>query len=390
MLAASATHLDGNIVAGGFLKAFEWLRAHSWDFDSATDMITYLDDLTESTEVEACTAMPQPGSSVRIMNLHKVKGLEAPVVFLAERVRQFHPRVPTTISIAVPNSHVVTWGLIGKPGEFKRTPVAHPSDWKLHQEEEVRFLLEERKRLLYVACTRAGSQLVISKQGDDRKSFWKDLDPFLGEATPLTVPAPSSAEDVADNEGTPWPTLPECQVAIAARWQNSCSPSYGLVALKETAMKESKRPTWQASGQYGANWGSAIHQLLEIRTKTPDANLQRMAAQLAEEFELGSARVEEMLATVESVLASDIWQRAQRSQAVYSEVPIDSSADVDGVPTITRGVIDPDLQGTRWLGNRRLQGRMISRSSMSMRPQSTIAPSSSGMRKPGKKPPGSQ
>ncbi len=68
--------------------------------------------------------------------------------------------------------------------------------------------------------------------------------------------------------------------------------------------------------------------------------MRRKALQLADEFELGASRVEEMLATVESVVASDIWQRGQRAEKIYSEVPFESAVVRDGMPTITRGVID--------------------------------------------------
>ena len=73
LLARCSSHLDGDIVAGGFLKAVEWVRAQSWDFDSANDMITFLEELMGSTETGTCSVLPPDGSSVRIMNLHKVK-----------------------------------------------------------------------------------------------------------------------------------------------------------------------------------------------------------------------------------------------------------------------------------------------------------------------------
>ena len=74
LLAKCSSYRNGNIIAGGFLKAFEWLRAQSWDFDSARDVISYLEDIIESSETDSLNVLPQSGTSVRIMNVHKAKG----------------------------------------------------------------------------------------------------------------------------------------------------------------------------------------------------------------------------------------------------------------------------------------------------------------------------
>ena len=82
LLATAAAEREGNIALGGFLKAIEVVRQHSFDFDSASDLLGYLDRLETMDETEGCTALPPNPNVVRVMNLHKAKGLEAPVVFL--------------------------------------------------------------------------------------------------------------------------------------------------------------------------------------------------------------------------------------------------------------------------------------------------------------------
>ncbi|MFT7641851.1 MAG: ATP-dependent helicase/nuclease subunit A, partial [Pirellulaceae bacterium] len=101
-----------------------------------------------------------------------------------------------------------------------------------------------------------------------------------------------------------------------------------------------RRPTWQASGDYGHRWGTAIHDLLELRSKNKKADLKPIAERMAAELELGNDRVMEMLATVSAVTKSDIWKRAQQSQQVFAEVPFECEKNDCDVPTLVRGVID--------------------------------------------------
>ncbi len=246
LLAATTIHRDGNILAGGFLKALEWLRSHSWDFDSATDMITYLDNLLSNSEAEGCGAMSQSESVVRIMNLHKVKGLEAPVVFLANTFGSY-PHTPWChVDRSQSQAEGYLW--ITKPhGKYQHRPVAIPSDWEQYQAEEARFLRAEELRLLYVACTRAESQLVIAttSAGNDRSSRWQLLYPFLGEAEHIDVPETVESAPHALPAERDWPTLEECSRTIEKHWQTSCEPSFAVVAAKDVAMRDAQRPAWR-------------------------------------------------------------------------------------------------------------------------------------------------
>lgn len=50
----------------------------------------------------------------------------------------------------------------------------------------------------------------------------------------------------------------------------------------------------------------------------PETNLERLALRLAGQYQIGSARVSEMLATVDAVAASNIWNRARRAKTIYT------------------------------------------------------------------------
>ncbi|NND97406.1 MAG: hypothetical protein HKN47_08790, partial [Pirellulaceae bacterium] len=128
---------------------------------------------------------------------------------------------------------------------------------------------------------------------------------------------------------------------IAARWVKVKEPNYEIETAKEVALKGTSRPNWQASGEYGYKWGSAVHELLELATKTPDADRTKAAVMLATQFGLGNERVEELSQTVDAVTRSEIWTRARQALRCYSEFPLETVSQSDtGQPIITRAVID--------------------------------------------------
>lgn len=341
LLAASVSHVDGNVRCGSLLKVLEWLRSQSGDFDSAIDMITYLESLTVAAEAEGATVLPPAETAVRLINLHKAKGLESQVVFLACSFG----KGGGSVNFHVDRSGEKTLGYIGiqivkgeKPKQYT-LPIAIPADWNDKVAVEEEFQKGENTRLLYVACTRAASQLVITTNGDDSYSAWKPLTANLSSAGLLEIPPKveprpliSTSKELGSRE--------DAESQIAQSWKQTLARSYNVVAAKTSALESERRPTWQASGDYGHRWGTAIHDLLELRSKNKKADLKPIAERMAAELELGNDRVMEMLATVSAVTKSDIWKRAQQSQQVFAEVPFECEKNDCDVPTLVRGVID--------------------------------------------------
>jgi len=309
-------------------------------------MITFLDELLDSTETDTCSVFPPDGSSVRIMNLHKVKGLEAPIVFLACTYGKpnFKPTFYVDRSEEVAKGYLAIEKVIGEGFKKKRRSIATPANWSTFRDEETRFCDAEENRLLYVACTRAACQLVVTTSDRDKSSTWKELNPYLESLPELEIPTSGNPSNTTSFDSMTQ-TIEEATKQIEQTWSSLQTPSYAIVAAKSVAMKQSTaRPTWRASGDYGHQWGTAIHRLLELRMNDPTLELEPQARQLAEQFDLGTGRVAELLATVETVASSDIWARAKRAEKIYTEIPFetvaDPGSDAQDVPTITRGVID--------------------------------------------------
>jgi ATP-dependent helicase/nuclease subunit A len=93
---------------------------------------------------------------VRIMTVHGAKGLEAPIVVLADALRQKKPQ--TWMVLWRPEDRGVTIPLIFGSGERKPAVIAELAD-RADAEE-----LQEHLRLLYVALTRARQLLVVAGQ----------------------------------------------------------------------------------------------------------------------------------------------------------------------------------------------------------------------------------
>ncbi len=128
---------------------------------------------------------------------------------------------------------------------------------------------------------------------------------------------------------------------ITSKWSQSLTPSYIVTTAKKLGLRGKSRPDWEASGDYGHEWGSAVHELLEVCHKSPKADLRPTALRLARDYNLGSSRVDELISTIQSVTTSDIWARARASKRCYGELPFETTIPGDdGKPQLIRGVID--------------------------------------------------
>lgn len=333
LLAESAAGDEGNIAFGSLLKAFEVLRSRSHQFDNASDLIEGLEQLLTSDEADSVTAMGNAHSAVRIMNLHKAKGLEAPIVFLADTAKP--PDHPPHVHIARHGQHPTGAMCISvKPeGAWQAKNLAEPVGWDSAQSEEEKFLAAEEDRLLYVATTRAANMLVVSTS--DNQSAWSELAPYLSTSQELPIPTSHQLLQIVRPHHAPTQ-----QPGSIVAWPVAQQPSYTIVNVKKESLKGSRRPDWQSEGEYGMAWGTALHQLLEIASKANPRDLGHHALAIATELDIPASRVDELIDTAGAVISSQIWQRSRTAIRCYSELPFDLPAEREGLPAIVRGVID--------------------------------------------------
>jgi len=362
-LVMQAAAEGGSLRAGSMAKVFEQLRLVEQELVSTADLVDYLRDLLDkNSEFDGIPARPHPGTAVRLMNLHKAKGLEAPVVFLSDVSSSSDrgPRIHIDRTGDKPRGYAA---IQGPSKDFRPGPLlARPKGWEHWAAVEVQFLDAEEKRLMYVAATRAGTQLTIV-QRPGGKHPWQLFTPFLASAVPLEDPGPQTAP--AGPETT---ILPEEADQARSQWQtryaHARTPTFSTMAAKrfgistagkpspDTAKGSGKEPAdvsvevsledaaRQPSSEHGTEWGTVIHLLLEAAQRDPQADLAPLARQRLEDEGLAPKWADLAMAAVRAVMNSQIWKRSLTSPQRLAEVPFQTLVKVDELPTVLRGVID--------------------------------------------------
>jgi ATP-dependent helicase/nuclease subunit A len=376
LMVLAASRPGGDVQAGSLAKGLELIRGMQAEMPTAAELTGYLGGLVDpdarSDSFDGISALSQRPSAVRIMNLHKAKGLQAPVVFLAS------PRTRSSdeIDMFIDRSGDVITGYmaIGVRNAFGGTSMrAKPVGWDALKEREKAFQQAEADRLRYVAATRAETMLVVSCRDDGKgKNIWKELAGHIDGDSALTDPGePAVVEPVLREVSGE--DVSAATDAVRGRMGAVRAPTYRVRAAKEYAVSGDygreaavlapaisfAEVTEGASapvpeGEHGAEWGGAVHQLLELVTKSEGAELETVAAALLEEAGLDVSRAADLLDTVKAVMASDIWRRAGEADRRMSEVPfevvLETGPDDGGIrEVLVRGAIDlAFLEGDGW------------------------------------------
>ena len=347
LLATSSANSPGGAEAGDLLHAVDRIRHVTEEGGTLADAAEALIGDLESAEVESVPLEPGRRDVVRVMNLHKAKGLEAPVVFLADPGRGW----PDTADVRVVRDglHARGYFELSRPkGEFGRQPLGRPEGWERIQAQEREYLAAEHRRLLYVAATRARDLLVVSRPArSTRARSWAQLDPFLVRVPVLTVPPVA----------IPLP-LAQPDLSAGARAAAERARQARMAPLRVPAWQvESVTGTAHRAGPYGhplqegrtrepdtgMAWGSLIHFLLEHALPGPRdrAHLERLANWFAFDTPELQRVIPEALDTVERVMAADFWREALAAEERAVEVPFAVTVPAaEGPPRLLHGVVD--------------------------------------------------
>lgn len=156
-------------------KSFE-----STSYKGLFNFLNYIDNIRESSgDLESSKLIGENENVVRIMSIHKSKGLEFPIVFLAGTTRKFNRRDF--------NEKIILHQKLGfGPNIIKYAKrITYPSIPKLAiLQEAKREELSEEMRILYVAMTRARERLIITGM---TKNIEKLCDKMNNEVTNYSV-----------------------------------------------------------------------------------------------------------------------------------------------------------------------------------------------------------
>ena len=173
--------------------------------------IRYLDALNKSgTDLSAAAVIGENEDVVRIMSIHKSKGLEFPIVFLATCGRRFNQREACQDVLLHPRL-----GLASVVLEPKRR-VKYPGAYHLAVSGELqKESLAEEQRLLYVALTRARERLILVaalQKAEEKLTVWQEAGPLKGSGQILQAksfldwlgPLISGQKTAAEKTGQGW------------------------------------------------------------------------------------------------------------------------------------------------------------------------------------------
>lgn len=148
--------------------ALELLRAKELDGTVASllDGAAFLNELISSKSgLERCISLKTENDRVHMANLHKVKGLEAPIVFLAWPTGGDHePQRRTEQCEPIPKSWIFKLEKPNEPGVYRKDCYFKTDAFENEMQREVVSGAAEKLRLLYVAATRAKNVLLVSNK----------------------------------------------------------------------------------------------------------------------------------------------------------------------------------------------------------------------------------
>ncbi|MGZ9583314.1 UvrD-helicase domain-containing protein [Paenibacillus marinisediminis] len=345
LVQAAACGESGAIRSGTLIKLLEVLQrdaAASVDWQALTSR---LQQLTERGSMEASSLFAGSGDAVRIMNLHKAKGLEAPVVLLACPCgNKDHDAAEHVDRMAEPQRGYFT--ISRQRDMYTSEIVAQPFGWAERGEKEREFMHAEAERLLYVAATRA-MQLLIVSQYPTRPAIdpWGLLADSLRNQSELDIPpiAPVSAEEL--------PAIPDVAGSLA-EWQQrlaaSVQPSYQIAGVTGLTKEASEIVLERSADGKGMAYGTLVHSCLQALGEGMERSdlydFCRLAAEKDEDFEAEWLSAAE--AAVLQVAESELWKRTLNARRKYHDFsfmtarPHEVSGSDSAMPTLLRGVID--------------------------------------------------
>jgi ATP-dependent helicase/nuclease subunit A len=335
----------GSVRAGALVFALDAVRAAALAGDSSIPgAIVAIEAALDLAEAEAPLEPARP-DTVRLMNLHQAKGLEAAVVVLADPMGR--PTRAPNLHIERTDGGAVAHARVIEAGErwSGAKELARPAEWDALSRIEEEFETAEEIRLLYVAVTRAKEELVVARWPDKAgDSPWNGLDPWLdGNATllelePSPPPAPQEVETTAAE-------IERARVRAAETLAALRAPTYVHRTVTDVAkadLEPARTPGVDsvtgrdevgesASGAEafrGYEWGSAVHAALAAAARQPASESLRatcrdLLVEHGRPLDDHGEPVElaELTELVRAVQSSGLWTRAMRAERVLSEVP---------------------------------------------------------------------
>ncbi len=300
---AAPAHLRSRVEANLIRFVELALDIDSGRYPSLGHFLARLQALRDGAGDAPDEAPSNDGERVRIMTIHASKGLEAPVVFLADCGGSDAREKVWRSQLHWPPEQARPEALLLQPKKELQ-----PQWLRQLGEQEQLELEREQANLLYVAITRPRQHLYISGAEPSRggeQSWYRILRQAIDPAAeqPMDQPCELSTGQFryapqrqgAKDENPPFQTDP-----ALTRPLESLPRLRELAPSQDEGMPDAPHylPSRQVADEDGRLRGQVVHRLLEEMTRHPAPPAARLRAQLAAEFAL-EADGEEMTALYE-------------------------------------------------------------------------------------------
>lgn len=328
LLPLAATAGPGTSDADALLSALESLRA------AGPGSLTEAAERLETADEPDAPSGPGERDGVRVTNLHRAKGLEAPVVILA---------CPSPVAASPPPLCAVERGedgvargwLFARDGSRRADCVlARPARWDEHATAEIAWSDAEEVRLLYVAATRARDELVIARcERTAGSSVWRDFHPALDDPA-LAVELPIHAVPPLHRS-----MLDGDAASVIAR-AASLAEMRRVMALPTCRCEPQPGESGSAGGvgDGAASWRAIIHRTLAAAANGASADMLREvcrdALSAGNPHESEGSEVDALFAFVATVRASAIWAECEAAERCRVAVPFALRVRADEARTL--------------------------------------------------------
>ncbi len=341
--------------------------------------LRYVDRVKARDGIEAVD-IGERDQIVRVMSIHKSKGLEFPVVFVAGMGTRFSSRNEKSWMLAHASLGIGLHAIDPALRVIRKTVAREAIELKIRAEE-----LAEESRLLYVAMTRARKRLILvgtAKEADFAR--WSEATPedvprarsMLDWVMPCAVsaagwdvrtcaePPAAQREDAAQGLGDIVRAIrslavePDGKVARMLEWRaeraGGMPLKQGVTAYVRAGQKPgeepespipvsrlARRPTFmEAKGLTATERGDAAHIFLRaVALSATDA--AEAADGMVESGLLSEEQAEALpIEKLSALLRSPLFARMRKAEAVRREWPFNLALDRGGVRTLLQGVVD--------------------------------------------------
>ena len=357
-------------------------------FRGLFSFLRHMESLEANSEDLPGASVADSGDCVRIMTIHKSKGLEMPVVFLAGCGKRFNKKSAEGKLLIHKELGIALDFVSYEDGVEIASPVRETVAGAIKSE-----LLSEEMRKLYVALTRAKEKLIVTacignkrEELTKRAAKWEDTGiaglakeaanaaGFIDWLAPAAMESelwkyeyiPCGGKEAIKEEPAPQRvytvfSAPENSAILDYKYPYAAERLKSKAAVSDFKGIEHEGVTLAAKPEFlagdgevtGAEFGTAVHKIMETLPKEYGTNREQINKHIISLTEKGNIRPELLRTlTADKIVkfySSEIGRRITAAEKVYREsefeIGVDAAAlygdsSLEGEETLLQGVID--------------------------------------------------